>query len=722
SLDNSPLPLATPRSPEARAAARATARSASRVARASRSRVQPPSPPPVAADDLLPPLSSRPARSLCPCRPALPGVRSVFEQAGSGDSLYSIALAPLTSAQTLLAGVASLDAAIHVQTFSQPLPPVLLYQGAALHFYRAFLFLSLLSICGVWLRALPRARSSHYLRQPLRKWLDALSVLLFVSIAAITFGMRQLDWDFSARSSRLDDPYFLRISLPEDELEALRFEVALNDSYASRVVRACCCWVAAFLACVPSCDGHYQPAPAPPLSRASVLPEEWSEGSGLCGNGSSAWGRAESHVLAPSTARSLVPTCAIGFWSIGAQLTPPPPQRASDGGPALPPLGAREMDRRSYSYSVMCCMVGMLLDVFLFSLCDSIHYTEVLSSWRSERTKSFVIDIVLIGINSLVRLGIEYFFISVVMQTAHYKLGRHAELWKDFNPTFKIQILCYFSMLSMRVFRMIRSFQNKTSGPDEHTFWWYSTPTWIYTVLVVINGLVTLVFYVQSIDALRRLARPYYYLHPEQYCHKLFGSFSLQIHQTRCRDRMSAHALILTPTLALQSRPQRPVGAERREFPESNGETELLPCRRCGRTFFPERLRVHERVCRSSAVRALATQKSPSTARRSMSSWHSNWRRKHSDFQRIVRSSAVAAPPKSPRYRVLPEPIGRFEKTAIEKPSMSGVALYQLEIRIHSGNECPFNSHLEATFTAGAEKAKPGSATCGALGRAQSHA
>lgn len=50
----------------------------------------------------------------------------------------------------------------------------------------------------------------------------------------------------------------------------------------------------------------------------------------------------------------------------------------------------------------------------------------------------------------------------------------------------------------------------------EQYFWKSSAKAWILTILVVIDLVVIVVYFVRSVDALRRLARPLYYMHPAQ--------------------------------------------------------------------------------------------------------------------------------------------------------------------------------------------------------------
>mmetsp|Transcript_29761 Transcript_29761/g.87037 ORF Transcript_29761/g.87037 Transcript_29761/m.87037 type:complete len:194 (+) Transcript_29761:914-1495(+) len=181
----------------------------------------------------------------------------------------------------------------------------------------------------------------------------------------------------------------------------------------------------------------------------------------------------------------------------------------------MAPLGAHEMARDSYAARTCGSMIALVLDFVLVVLTDSFHYTGG-PGGLPLRTFAIILDIGHLAIASLVRLGFEAYFLSVVFQTAHFKLGRHSDLWNDFGATLKTQFACFFLMVITRCYRCVRGFRGQTEGEEEYRFWTSSVDAWIYTCVVVVNIVMTMVLYVRSIDALRRLSRPIYYLHPAQ--------------------------------------------------------------------------------------------------------------------------------------------------------------------------------------------------------------
>ena len=92
-------------------------------------------------------------------------------------------------------------------------------------------------------------------------------------------------------------------------------------------------------------------------------------------------------------------------------------------------------------------------------------------------------------------------------------------------------------------------------------------------------------------------------LFPCPFCRLEFGSASLPIHIERCRARPpGASVPVASPSASRLLRPPSMVGVhdEYADNPEAvaPAHLELVPCRHCGRTFVPDRLRAHEAVCR----------------------------------------------------------------------------------------------------------------------------
>ena len=132
------------------------------------------------------------------------------------------------------------------------------------------------------------------------------------------------------------------------------------------------------------------------------------------------------------------------------------------------------------------------------------------------------------------------------------------------------------------------------------------------------------------------------------FCSQLFGSASLPIHIRRCRDRtciaLDACGLAepSSPTASNPSSPSSPAAPVLLDEAEALAHAHTLkPCCKCGRTFAPDRLAVHERVCLAGRRSRKASSPTPRTPR--SRAWErprpaSKWRQQHEELQAIARA------------------------------------------------------------------------------------
>lgn len=96
-------------------------------------------------------------------------------------------------------------------------------------------------------------------------------------------------------------------------------------------------------------------------------------------------------------------------------------------------------------------------------------------------------------------------------------------------------------------------------------------------------------------------------------CGREFGSHSIAIHEPQCLEKWRIENNQL-PKRLRRPEPKKPevlagsgsyTLADENEAAYYSAQAQLVPCRNCGRTFFPDRLPVHERCCKggSSAAR-----------------------------------------------------------------------------------------------------------------------
>lgn len=86
-------------------------------------------------------------------------------------------------------------------------------------------------------------------------------------------------------------------------------------------------------------------------------------------------------------------------------------------------------------------------------------------------------------------------------------------------------------------------------------------------------------------------------------CGREFGTASFPIHEPKCMEKWERENNSLPPSQR-RPRPQRPVvGVEHSDWNASaweQSQEQLVPCAKCGRTFLPERLPIHERSCKAT--------------------------------------------------------------------------------------------------------------------------
>ncbi|XP_018357848.1 PREDICTED: uncharacterized protein LOC108757779 [Trachymyrmex cornetzi] len=86
-------------------------------------------------------------------------------------------------------------------------------------------------------------------------------------------------------------------------------------------------------------------------------------------------------------------------------------------------------------------------------------------------------------------------------------------------------------------------------------------------------------------------------------CGREFGTVSFPIHEPKCMEKWERENNLLPPSQR-RPRPQKPeVGIEHNDWNAAaweQSQEQLIPCAKCGRTFLPERLPVHERSCKAT--------------------------------------------------------------------------------------------------------------------------
>ncbi|XP_011307242.1 zinc finger protein 474 isoform X1 [Fopius arisanus] len=96
-------------------------------------------------------------------------------------------------------------------------------------------------------------------------------------------------------------------------------------------------------------------------------------------------------------------------------------------------------------------------------------------------------------------------------------------------------------------------------------------------------------------------------------CAREFGTASFPIHEPKCMQKWERENSSLPPSQK-RSPPQRPiVPIDHQEWNTAAwqlSQTQLVPCWKCGRTFLPDRLPVHQKSCKAPAKQNSASSKS----------------------------------------------------------------------------------------------------------------
>ncbi|KAM9507228.1 zinc finger protein 475 [Guaruba guarouba] len=101
-------------------------------------------------------------------------------------------------------------------------------------------------------------------------------------------------------------------------------------------------------------------------------------------------------------------------------------------------------------------------------------------------------------------------------------------------------------------------------------------------------------------------------------CGREFGSQSISIHEPQCLEKWRTENNQL-PSHLRRPEPKKPevltggsyTLAAENEAAYQSAQAQLLPCGNCGRTFFPDRLMVHEKCCRGGSSIAGQSSTSP---------------------------------------------------------------------------------------------------------------
>lgn len=427
--------------------------------------------------------------------------------------LCNILLAPSAFAPGLLAGAAIFEMTVLLQLPSaeatsrerEIVSGVGIYFAACLHCFRLMLWGAAVSFVGVVLQMLARSRSNHYALQTWRKVVDILLLVVYAAVGWMTFSIRQSEWTFSSPKCvecEVAGPYLVSFSSLDytSSVAQWRDVLALLQTETSVILgRDVLSLVGAALSLMPAFDEYFaRPATSSHMFSIDATPPS----------------RVPTHVLRGSFVHAQGGvSLLVGFWSLRDELERRRPMpRALAGGPVLRALPAHAMRRSLYASRVCWATICLTLNLALNVLTDSMHWSE--ASYPHNWANDIYVAITFVVGSIATHLAFDLFFFLALFSTAHFRLGRYADLAVDFGGAMLVMLFSLVSMLALRVPRIAMA-ARKDAFDRQETFWTAPPLGVPYSFFWGFNLAFSAAYYVKGISALRRLSASEYHVHPE---------------------------------------------------------------------------------------------------------------------------------------------------------------------------------------------------------------
>lgn len=157
----------------------------------------------------------------------------------------------------------------------------------------------------------------------------------------------------------------------------------------------------------------------------------------------------------------------------------------------------------------------LALDVVLNTFADSVHWRLALPAFGDRAAAVGAVLILLAFV--IVRIAAAASLVVLLVSTAHYKLGRHHELWQAFGSVLVVHLCSFVPLLVLCIIRLIRevSADTRYPGKADVTYWHGDNGGGdFFSALSAFHMCLTLMYYVKTVSAFRRLASTEFYLHP----------------------------------------------------------------------------------------------------------------------------------------------------------------------------------------------------------------
>jgi hypothetical protein len=411
----------------------------------------------------------------------------------------------------LMAGAAALELVMLSQAREQPLSPFLLYADACHHFGRIYMWGGLASAVASGLLLLRRRRSRYFRTYPLARLPPVLMLVCSAVTLSITVGLREASFHIGSPATRAALPY--RVPLTSDAyLAIVRGTGPFGDPISSAVLlRALFCVGSLLLSYLPDAD---EP-PELPAQVAARLDDPIAAAVG---------GRLiRPHLLAGDYAEAPDGGATVllrgAMFTIGFGMPRPVLPSAPDGKPPPVPVPESGMSRDGFAGRAATVVGFLSADAAVSLMSNSLYFEQaVLSSGppadggdgstNADGFARMLPDIMQLILFTVCRVVVSAQLFAVLTQTTAFKVGRLTPLIKHFRRPFVVHGAAFASSLVMIGVRVVAA----ADVTQPLLFFGRSPLGSAYTVLLFVHLPMTALYYVSTLDALRRLARSEYYL------------------------------------------------------------------------------------------------------------------------------------------------------------------------------------------------------------------
>mmetsp|Transcript_31252 Transcript_31252/g.72700 ORF Transcript_31252/g.72700 Transcript_31252/m.72700 type:complete len:653 (-) Transcript_31252:833-2791(-) len=436
--------------------------------------------------------------------PAVQPRRSTLEVSRALTSLW---LAGTQLPHGLMAGAAVAELMALAIGRHNALTPLVNYADAALGFQRAYMWLSLSAMCGALSLLQRRTRARHYASHPRSRLASVLSAAISFVVMCLTFSLREDAWALqwyegkeevygSGHKSGVVErlPYFAPTSDPNFALAAGVFAKAPP---AAVVGRALLVFLNLALAFLPTADDA-PPLPHVALDAPPPRPPHIFE-------------YAPDH-LPPAVILRRGVAYAAGWWVWCHSCARAPTE--ADGATPFAPVAAAHFDRRAYGQAVLTSVCSLSVDLVLNALADTVHWLGGPGLFGGNELLDQMMPNNFLLVGFLVTRAIPNLTLGVmVVRLRAYKLGLWRTVASAFKRTLILHTVCYLLAVGTCALRVLGAILG-SNGVLFASLGFF--PGGMYTALIVPHIATTVVYYVATVDAFRKMAHPRFHLHPEQ--------------------------------------------------------------------------------------------------------------------------------------------------------------------------------------------------------------